>query len=139
MELTILQQYFWAVKTLLESDKIQNYPFVLEKIIDEFRQISIKELLTETGLNNLADVYAMIKENFKDNTATAELEVCTFFLNNKTDLNNIEDLKLGINAAFNILNVIDEIKAIKSCDGVLVGTASWDAKKFLEIINKGYK
>ena len=38
----------------------------------------------------------------------------------------------------NIAN-IDEIKAIKSCDGVLVGTASWDAKKFLEIINKGYK
>lgn len=36
----------------------------------------------------------------------------------------------------NITN-IDEIKAIKSCDGVLVGTASWDAKKFLEIINKG--
>ena len=110
MELTILQQHFWAVKTLLESDKVQNYPFVLEKIIDEFRQISIKELLTETGLNNLADVYAMIKENFKDNTATAELEVCTFFLNNKTDLNNIEDLKLGINAAFNISNVIDEIR-----------------------------
>ena len=110
MELTILQQHFWAVKALLESDKVQNYPFVLEKIIDEFRQICIKELLTKTGLNNLADVYAMIKENFKDNTATAELEVCTFFLNNKTDLNNIEDLKLGINAAFNISNVIDEIR-----------------------------
>ena len=110
MELTILQQHFWAVKTLLESDKVQNYPFVLEKIIDEFRQICIKELLSKTGLNNLADVYAMIKENFKDNTATAELEVCAFFLNNKTDLNNIEDLKLGINAAFNILNVINQIK-----------------------------
>ena len=36
MELTILQQHFWAVKTLLESDKVQNYPFVLEKIIDFF-------------------------------------------------------------------------------------------------------
>ncbi|WP_086296628.1 triose-phosphate isomerase [Campylobacter devanensis] len=36
----------------------------------------------------------------------------------------------------NITN-IDEIKAIKSCDGVLVGTASWDADKFLEIIKKG--
>ncbi|WP_096019177.1 hypothetical protein [Campylobacter lanienae] len=79
----------------------------------------------------------MIKEYFKDNTATAELEVCTFFLNNKTDLNNIEDLKLGINATFNILDLIDEIKAIKSCDGMLVGTVSWDAKKFLDIINKG--
>ena len=110
MELTILQQHFWAVKTLLESDKVQNYPFVLEKIIDEFRQICIKELLTKTGLNNLADVYAMIKEYFKDNTATAELEVSAFFLNNKTDLNNIEDLKLGINATFNILNVINQIK-----------------------------
>ncbi|MCI7246679.1 MAG: hypothetical protein MR481_01965 [Campylobacter sp.] len=110
MELTILQQHFWAVKALLESDKVQNYPFVLEKIIDEFRQICIKELLTKTGLNNLADVYAMIKEYFKDNTATAELEVCALFLNNKTDLNNIEDLKLGINAAFNISNVIDEIR-----------------------------
>ena len=66
MELTILQQYFWAVKTLLESDKIQNYPFVLEKIIDEFRQISIKELLTKSRLNNLASLYSMIKENFKD-------------------------------------------------------------------------
>ena len=110
MKLTILQQYFWAVKALLESDKVQNYTFVLEKIIDEFRQICIKELLSKTGLNNLADVYAMIKENFKDNTATAELEVCAFFLNNKTDLNNIEDLKLGINAAFNISNVIDELR-----------------------------
>ena len=110
MELTILQQHFWAVKTLLESDKVQNYPFVLEKIIDEFRQICIKELLTKTGLNNLADVYAMIKENFKDNTATAELEVCAFFLNNKTELNKIEDLNLGINAAFNIPNVTDEIR-----------------------------
>lgn len=110
MELTILQQHFWAVKTLLESDKVQNYPFVLEKIIDEFRQICIKELLSKTGLNNLADVYAMIKEYFKDNTATAELEVSAFFLNNKTDLNNIEDLKLGINATFNILNVINQIK-----------------------------
>ena len=137
MKLTILQQHFWAVKTLLESDKVQNYPFVLEKIIDEFRQICIKELLTKTGLNNLASVYSMIKEYFKDNTTTAELEVCAFFLNNKTDLNNIEYLKLGINAVFNILDLIDEIKAIKSCDGVLVGTASWDAKKFLEIINKG--
>lgn len=110
MELTILQQHFWAVKTLLESDKIQNYPFVLEKIIDEFREICIKELLSKTGLNNLADVYAMIKENFKDNTATAELEVCAFFLNNKTDLNNIEDLNLGINATFSISNVINQIK-----------------------------
>ncbi|MEE3712921.1 MULTISPECIES: triose-phosphate isomerase [Campylobacter] len=36
----------------------------------------------------------------------------------------------------NITN-IDEIKAIKSCNGVLVGTASWDADKFLEIIKKG--
>ncbi|MCI6661547.1 hypothetical protein [Campylobacter sp.] len=110
MELTILQQHFWAVKTLLESNNIQNYPFVLEKIIDEFRQICIKELLSKTGLNNLADVYAMIKENFKDNTATAELEVCAFFLNNKTDLNNIEDLNLGINATFSISNVINQIK-----------------------------
>lgn len=110
MELTILQQHFWAVKTLLESDKIQNYPFVLEKIIDEFRQICIKELLTKSRLNNLASLYSMIKENFKDNTATAELEVCAFFLNNKTDLNNIEDLKLGINATFNILDLIDEIR-----------------------------
>lgn len=110
MELTILQQHFWAVKTLLESDKVQNYPFVLEKIIDEFRQIYIKELLAKTGLNNLTSVYSTIKEYFKDNTATAELEVCAFFLNNKTDLNNIEDLKLGINAAFNILNVINQIK-----------------------------
>ena len=33
----------------------------------------------------------------------------------------------------------DKIKAIKSCDGMLGGTASWDANKFLEIINKGYK
>lgn len=66
--------------------------------------------MSKTGLNNLASVYSMIKENFKDNTATAELEVCTFFLNNKTDLNNIEDLKLGINAAFNILDLIDEIR-----------------------------
>ena len=52
----------------------------------------------------------MIKENFKDNTATAELEVCAFFLNNKTDLNNIEDLNLGINATFSISNVINQIK-----------------------------
>ena len=110
MELTILQQYFWAVKTLLESDKVQNYPFVLEKIIDEFRQICIKELLSKTGLNNLASLYSMIKENFKDNTVTAELEVYTFFLNNKTDLNNIEYLKLGVNATFNILDLIDEIR-----------------------------
>lgn len=35
------------------------------------------------------------------------------------------------------LSNIDQIKAIKSCDGVLVGTASWDADKFLEIIKKG--
>lgn len=35
------------------------------------------------------------------------------------------------------LSNIDQITAIKSCDGVLVGTASWDADKFLEIIKKG--
>ncbi|WP_086307421.1 triose-phosphate isomerase [Campylobacter devanensis] len=35
------------------------------------------------------------------------------------------------------LSNIEQIKAIKSCDGVLVGTASWDADKFLEIIKKG--
>ena len=32
---------------------------------------------------------------------------------------------------------IDQIAAIKSCDGVLVGTASWEAHKFLDIIKKG--
>lgn len=32
---------------------------------------------------------------------------------------------------------IDEIRAIKSCNGVLVGTASWEVSKFLEIIKKG--
>lgn len=40
MELTILQQHFWAVKTLLESDKIQNYPFVLEKLSMNFAKFA---------------------------------------------------------------------------------------------------
>lgn len=31
---------------------------------------------------------------------------------------------------------ISEIKSIKNCNGVLIGTASWDANKFLEIIKK---
>ena len=58
---------------------------------------------------------------------TEQIEVVLNFIREQTSA------PLLYGGSVNVANIAD-IAGIKSCDGVLVGTASWDASKFLELI-----
>lgn len=59
--------------------------------------------------------------------STEQIEVVLNFIREQTSA------PLLYGGSVNVANIAD-IAGIKSCDGVLVGTASWDASKFLELI-----
>ena len=69
----------------------------------------IHEYIIKKKLDNPIDSEDHYKY-FPENKLELSKIIKDLLKDNKTDLNNIEDLKLGINAAFNILNVIDEIR-----------------------------